>query len=317
MSGKSPDSLDIPVLFLSGLGSIDFDIYVQVGQRDVLYCRPDDVELSERINRLHAKKGLNFFKVRSDEYAKFLSYIQKDLDRVFMNSSQWTLPEQVLNIFEQQYFLIDQFLHSPSVRELYFLVRTTSGPFYDFFSTQPSALDALYKLKMRQSNHGKMITHMIRVAALSSRLIAETKNDAAGKPIYELILGAMLHDLAYFENPWPNEATPKTSEEYKAHPSRGESIGHKFGHFEPWVVKVLATHEEHIDGSGFPLGLRESDLDPAVLCISCCNAFDRLITLKDMNGAQALKQLLIDKMGALPLQGLQALQKVIKESNIA
>lgn len=316
MSLNKPKSVDIPVAFLKEISSINFDIYLQVGDHDVLYCRPDDVRLSERLQKLQKNQSVDFFKVRAEQYEDFLNYIQKGLDQVFQLQKEVPSSQQVQSIFEQQSSLIHQVIDNLTSAENYHMLRSTCGPFYDFFAQDSKALGELYKLPAPKSKTEQMVTHMIRTAALASRLISETKNDLPGKPIYEMIMGTFLHDLHYFSEPWEFSAEAKTSAIYKDHPMTSEKIAHDTGHFEPWTLTVMSRHEEHMDGSGFPNNLREDVIDPCVFCIATANAFDRYITLKEMSAASALKQFLIEKMGAYPLTTLQAIQNILKDSKI-
>jgi HD-GYP domain-containing protein (c-di-GMP phosphodiesterase class II) len=78
------------------------------------------------------------------------------------------------------------------------------------------------------------------------------------------------------------------------------------------VLSIITQHEEHADGTGFPKGLHEKDMDPLVVIVAMANAYDRLICFAGRSPKDALKNLLIDKLGAFPLPVLQNLQAILK-----
>jgi len=85
-------------------------------------------------------------------------------------------------------------------------------------------------------------------------------------------------------------------------------------HFDPTVTKIIAQHEEHIDGSGFPKQARESELDPLSIIVSSANALDRLLTFENVPRQEAVKKLMIDQVGRHPLNHIQFLGEILRES---
>jgi HD-GYP domain-containing protein (c-di-GMP phosphodiesterase class II) len=306
-------TLPLPLHFLDEEKPLAFDVYLQLGGKPVLYCRRDDVSLKERLVKLKAKKNLDHFLVLKEDYEAVIRYLSQGLKQIFETHLSLSLHQQVSAIYLQQRGLLLILSAAPSSKENFSILRSTCEPFYDFFVQNPQGLEALYQVEYGNEDFDLWLTHSVRVAALSSVLIERQKTDEPGKPIFDLIMGAFVHDFAFLKTPWKlrEGLNPQEDLTYKNHPAEGVTLL-DFDHVNPWVRSVILKHEEHIDGSGFPTGVREQDLDQALLCINVANAFDRLKTLQNLTFDEALKKILIDKLGAYPLEFLQTLQSIIK-----
>ena len=104
--------------------------------------------------------------------------------------------------------------------------------------------------------------HQRKVAALCSRLATELSLSA--DRIHGLHLAASIHDLGKIGIPAEILAKPRrlTAIEYsliKEHPTIGFNIlkGVSF----PWpIAQIIIQHHERMDGSGYPMGLKDDDL---------------------------------------------------------
>ncbi len=305
-------TLALPLNFLRDGKPISFDIYVWAGGKPVLYCRSDDVRINERVERLKNKKGLQYFLVLKQDYSSFIEYLGGELETVFSNSNR-TLKEQVTDIYFQQRGLLIVLSADPTSKEYYSILRSTCSSYFNFFCQNPEALKYLYECSFESKDSDLWLDHSIRVTALASRLISESKVDEPGKPIYEIIMGSFVHDFGYLVKEWPiTNYMDLKNLNYKTHPENALEL-FNLEHVNPWVKSVIHKHEEHIDGSGFPTGAREDEIDPTIQCVAVANAFDRLRTLQKLSADDALKRLLIEKMGAYPLPLLQCVQNIIKE----
>lgn len=305
-------TLALPLHFLNEDKKVDFDIFIWAAGKPILYCRKTDAQLSERIKSLKAKKNLKYFLVLEEDYSSFIGYLSQGLEETFSKKDDLNLKEQCENIYYQQRGLLIALSADPTSKEYYSILRSTCASFYDFFHKEDDSLRAFLTTEINMSEFDLLLTHSLRVAALSSRLIFETQNDQAGKPVFDVIMGAFLHDFAFATKPWDFKSPDyNKSPDFKDHPQNGIEFL-SADHLNPWVRSVIVTHEEHIDGSGFPNGISEEEFDPILQCVAIANAFDRLYTLQNKSYDGALKQLLIDKMGAYPLPTLQKLQTVIK-----
>ena len=119
-----------------------------------------------------------------------------------------------------------------------------------------------------------MVTLMSLMIAKKMELDIEMK--------YDIAVGCLLHDIGirYITIPYENinmeEQDPAHVFEYKKHTILGYSALEE----ETWIPeisrKMILSHHERIDGSGFPL--RQKNRETACRIIQVCDAFDGMIS---------------------------------------
>jgi putative nucleotidyltransferase with HDIG domain len=102
-------------------------------------------------------------------------------------------------------------------------------------------------------------------------------------------LGALLHDIGKMRisNDIINKPSSLSAEEFnviKKHPEMGVELFKQVQSYLvspiPWdyVVAIIGQHHEHIDGSGYPLGLSGKDIHAFAQICSFADVFDALTT---------------------------------------
>jgi len=120
--------------------------------------------------------------------------------------------------------------------------------------------------------------HVERVSALSVRL-----GQAMGLPpedIESLERGGILHDIGKIGVPDAvlNKPGPLTPEEFaiiKEHPVTGETICRKLKLLKP-VLPIIRHHHEKLDGSGYPDGLRDDEIETTARVTAVSDTYDAL-----------------------------------------
>jgi hypothetical protein len=109
----------------------------------------------------------------------------------------------------------------------------------------------------------------------------------------DLELGALLHDVGKINV--PNEILdkpgPLTDEEMavmRRHTVDGERMLARIGGVLAQVGRVVRSHHENYDGSGYPDGLRGDEIPVAARVISCCDAFNAMTTDRPYRSAMSL-----------------------------
>ncbi|MDD6120367.1 MAG: HD-GYP domain-containing protein [Selenomonadaceae bacterium] len=124
--------------------------------------------------------------------------------------------------------------------------------------------------------------HSVNVAILSSMLgmlCHYTKKD-----LQILTLGALLHDLGKIDIPEEilTKNTGLTDEEFaviKAHPLRGAQRIHEMENMLPHTAllsAIASEHHEHIDGSGYPRGLKDEEIHRYAKIVAIADVYDAL-----------------------------------------
>ena len=95
-----------------------------------------------------------------------------------------------------------------------------------------------------------------------------------------LTLAALLHDVGKLEIPAEiaNKSSKLDEEEYeimKTHPEHGyERL--RLGDFPNEVMRVALLHHERIDGSGYPFGLGDGQIDRFAKIVAICDTYDAM-----------------------------------------
>ncbi|WPL17261.1 Cyclic di-GMP phosphodiesterase response regulator RpfG [Thiorhodovibrio winogradskyi] len=94
-------------------------------------------------------------------------------------------------------------------------------------------------------------------------------------------LGALFHDLGHQQVPSRIllKKEPFTTPElmvYRRHPTLGLEMVKRLPTLPQPVVEIIAKHHEHLDGTGYPQGLRGDDIGLLTRVISIVNRYDNL-----------------------------------------
>ena len=141
-----------------------------------------------------------------------------------------------------------------------------------FVETVESLANALEAKDEYTSSHARTITDMVLEVG------AELGID--GKDLKRLELGALFHDIGKIGIPSDiiRKPGPLTDEEWaivKTHPELGEKILEPIDRLAPVRLIIRACHES-FDGSGYPDGLKGSEIPIESRIILVCDAFDAM-----------------------------------------
>jgi putative nucleotidyltransferase with HDIG domain len=129
----------------------------------------------------------------------------------------------------------------------------------------------------------------------SVSLLAVRMGEELGLPparLRELAIGALLHDMGKLSIPDSILQKPAalTEQEYaviRRHPEWGAALVLQLG-FGPQVARLVSDHHERLDGSGYPRGLREPELDLGTRVLMVCDVFDALLSTRVYRDAWTL-----------------------------
>ena len=288
-SAVAADYVPIRTGSLIGDRPTTFNTYVKVGTRFVLYCRNGDVFDMHRLSRLQSKKIPNLYILKNDQLP-YHSYLQQNVEAAYGGKDR-PIEERALVIVGYNAEIVDRSFRSPENIDAYEELKSSAKAFEHFVCDQEPALKALWDV---QNSTESVAIHGVRVGALAVDLAQSLDLIDGSRPIALMALGAFLHDIehAHSEFDFRRPVVAMTKDEatnYKRHPQQGAERIQALGHIDALVKNIVLLHEEHIDGSGFPRGLKEADIDPLVTVVAVANAFDRLTTFEKLNPKDALK----------------------------
>ena len=305
------DYVSIRVSTLRGDQKIDFNAYIKINDKMLLYLRRGDSFEGDRLGRLKEKKLRKMF-ILTEEEAHYRDYLQKNIETAYDDKSDKNMQTRAEIIQGAQQSNAEEVFENPENATHYNNAKDAAGKYVSFIMNNADALGKVMNIENTDKN---IAHHGVSVATLAIGLANKLGiNDP--KKTQLLTLGALLHDYGHY-NTTLNLAqplaqmSPKDHNLWLRHPTDGAQKVHDKNHFDQTVVNIIAQHEETIDGSG-PLHLREKDQDPLATIVATANAMDRLITFENVPKADAAKKLMIEHVGKHPLQHIQYLNDILR-----
>ena len=167
-------------------------------------------------------------------------------------------------------------------------IRNMSEVFDQIMKEMNSSKHLLNLLSHMQSNVDTMFDHSINTG-----LYALTMGRHLGlkeKELHILGLGALFHDIGKLQlEGGANSVQKNDHKEWKKHPELAFEALRKESSLHLLVAHCAYQHHEHVDGSGFPRGLKGKDIHLYAKIIAVAEAFDYLISSKYMLPHEAME----------------------------
>ncbi|NQZ00652.1 MAG: HD domain-containing protein [Bdellovibrionales bacterium] len=310
------DFVSIRVCTLRGDQQINFDAFVQVAGKHILYLRKGDSFEGDRLKRLKAKKLRKMY-IRVEEEDSYRTYMTQNIEVAYDKNSSKSIEDRSQIIQGVQQSSAEDVMENPDSKAFYDLALKGSMHFSDFLKNEEQALKQIISIPNEDFSPAH---HGVTVSALTMG-IARRKGIEDEDTLSLIGLGSLVHDIEHQHSPVPLEK-PKdqmTLEEqatYELHPVSGAERVKDLDFYDPLIMKIIKEHEEYIDGTGYPSKMYEKDLDPFAMIAATANGYDKLVSFFGMDPKTALKTLLIDKLGLYSLENLQHLQAVLKQHSV-
>ncbi|PIE58014.1 MAG: cyclic di-GMP phosphodiesterase response regulator [Desulfobulbus propionicus] len=231
---------DIPVLFLTGAGSMDYAVKsIKLGAYDFLTKPIEDLEI---------------FHVRVKRAIEKRSYIQKE--KQYKENLESEVLEKTRELAEKNVLLKEYSQH---------LEETT----VQIMSSMQAAMEEKDKYTAG---------HTIRVTEYSTLLGQAIQLDKDDLVVLQRAaqmhdIGKLVIDLSCIQKPGPlNE---QEWELFRKHPVVGASIIEPL-HFMNREREIIRHHHEKLDGSGYPDGLAGNDIDTLTRIITIADSYDAM-----------------------------------------
>lgn len=167
-------------------------------------------------------------------------------------------------------------------------VRTAGDLVEEMTAAFASDRDVIINLVSLQGDDQDMYHHALNVLVLSMLLGVAVGMDQA--QLRELALGALLHDMGKVGVParilmkttrlsQPEQAI------YEHHTRYGRDLAQRIGELPRTTVQIIHHHHELLDGSGYPDGLRDDEIERPVRIVALANLYDNLCNPPDVRGA--------------------------------
>lgn len=161
-----------------------------------------------------------------------------------------------------------------------------------------------YQAEIRDSETGKHLERTAIYARLIAQKLAETtkfKDYITASYIDDLVKAAPLHDIGKVGIPdhilkKPGKLSNEEFEVMKLHCNYGARIletAEKKLEFESFLrvaIKIVASHHEKWDGTGYPRGLKENDIPVSARIIAIADVYDALRSVRCYKNAMPHKE---------------------------
>jgi putative nucleotidyltransferase with HDIG domain len=161
--------------------------------------------------------------------------------------------------------------------------------------------EAALILTQMQRFEADLLAHSIDVCVLS--LVIGKQQGLPEEQLETLGVGAMLHDIGKTRLPRnllrkSSVYNPQAQKLLHEHPRLGVSLLLHNKEISMEVLRIVAEHHEHADGSGFPEGYTAADLSPLSQIVSIVNLYDGFVSGHS------------DQIAYLPTQALRRLYQM-------
>ncbi len=197
---------------------------------------------------------------------------------------EFSIKEKVKDILERHTYQNNQELAQLS---------NTADNIISTILEEEEVVEKIFDIKERSTD---IYEHSISICSLA--ILTALRMGVSKKKIHDIGVGCLLHDIGLryttidFSKQDVESLNQQELMEYKKHPVYGYSSLKK----ETWISEIskniILNHHERIDGSGYPLHLR--DIPVEVKIVNVCDAFDEMIcgiTRKQIKVHEAIEYL--------------------------
>lgn len=296
----------------------DFDLYIRINEKYILYIRKGDeiedarLDKFKQIQKLMEKSVERVF-IRSEEEALFHSYMDSSIEEIVTDKGE---PDDQMNaIMEIAENAVEVVFNDPtSVQAFQFAEKAAKG-LRKVIQSNPKALKNIFQKKGRQTD--TIENHCKNTAGLALKLAFGM--GFRGEDLDNLGTAALLHDLGLinlkkeeqeilFKRP-PQRFSPDDKRIYQTHVNHSVQMAASKPFMNEKVINLIAKHEEKNGGNGYPN--KTEKLEPLEQILSLANCFDKKISILGMNVSAAFKELQVEEMGNYELKYFQKLREIL------
>lgn len=265
----------------------NFNIYVRIGDRKLLYIKAGDTLNGEKINELHDKdSGENFFVLESDRQ-KYRDWIREEI-----NSSQLTPRNKADVLRESSVSLMEDLFANPDVNKALDEAKPIINDFLDFMDAAPQSMGYLLSL----SGHDfYTYNHSLDVSIYSLGL-GQALNFSRSD-LEELGVASLFHDIGKRHVPLEilckkGSLTDEEWEQMKMHPQYGLIILNEHPDTSSGIKAACFEHHESWSGNGYPQEIKGHEIHPYARIVALTDTYDAMTTQRSYNSPMLPKDAL-------------------------
>ncbi len=267
---------------------IGCDLYLLIksgtDSRYILYCRGDAVFENNKMDMLLEKNISRLFIVKDDQQ-KYYQYLESNFQNI-ISDPRISTDEKAKIVHSTATNLMKDLFDSPRTGTIE-RTKTFACNMVDYILKEGRAAHSLLKIAIHEYY---TYTHSVNVAAVGT-LFAQSIGLGEDE-LKSFCSGILLHDVGKtrISTEILNKKGKLTKEEFarvKKHPELGVEILKETGNVLTEENTITLQHHENSDGSGYPYGLKNSEIQLCSKIAHIIDVYDALTT--DRSYAKAMR----------------------------
>jgi HD-GYP domain-containing protein (c-di-GMP phosphodiesterase class II) len=278
-NGISPDILPINLnsLKMDKKNVCDFYLLVETGadSQYVLYSRRDSVFRNDKWDHL-LEKNINRLFIRKDDQKKYYEYLENNFQDIIADT-RISSDEKTKIVHSVATNLIKDLFNNPRTGNIE-RTKTFACNMVDYILKDGKAAHNLLKILIHEYY---TYTHSVNVAAVGT-LFAQSIGLGENE-LKSFCSGILLHDVGKtrINTDILNKKGKLTKEEFekiKKHPELGVEVLKETGIESHDECMITLQHHENADGSGYPYGLKNNEVQHCSNIAHIIDVYDALTT---------------------------------------
>jgi HD-GYP domain-containing protein (c-di-GMP phosphodiesterase class II) len=267
--------VQVRTLRLTKTEAADLFVQYEPNAEPVLYCRAGshpDVQQFVELKEV----GIESLYVREDDFCNLSNDVLARLDSV-VEQKNIRPTEKFAALQIAVAVTVEQTLRLVDCSKFRALAKKVGEDLVTLFGDG----DVLPRELFRMARHDfNTFTHVTNVASYCV-ILAKKLGIVDGNELQKVAAAAMLHDLGKRFIPSriltkTTKLTPEEREIMESHPTRGYVELCEKGETDFGQLMVVYQHHEHMDGSGYPVGVMKDEIHPWARMLAVVDVFDTM-----------------------------------------
>lgn len=295
---------------LRGYTAFNFNVYIKLPHKYLLYIKDgDDIE-TERLKRLKKQKVRKLFIEDKDE-ANYQGFLDKSLEAI-TNDPNATTEDKASVATGVSESATEQIYENPEAKASFNAAKRASKGLVKLLTEND---DVLKSILMRDGQASSDEDEKMHVHAVNSSSLAIRFGEfmgLRGKRLENLGIASLYHDIGYLQMTDESkkyffqeikEVGVNEIKEYKEHPMKAAEVLQDKEFMTSDIMDLIITHEERVDASGFPKKLKKLSKVQEVHAL--CTYYDRRITCLGEDPSAVREEILLTAVGQFNLKTLE------------